>query len=81
MFFTRLEPALLLVAFAELEVEVAVVPVTLPPAGVALEADVEVVFPPLVLPPTVVEATTPMVGAFKIFPTDAHIPAFPSNSE
>jgi hypothetical protein len=79
--FTRLEPSLLLVAFAELVVEVAVVPVTLPLAGVALEAEVEVVFPLLVLPRIVFEATNPFVRAVKLFPTDAHIPASPSHSE
>jgi hypothetical protein len=87
MFLIRLEPALLLVAFAALEVDeltvatsvafcevaVALVSLPLPPTGVAF-AEVEVAFPPLplVLPPTVVEAATPLAGAAKTFPRRAH---------
>jgi len=80
IFISRLEPALLLVAFAELEVAVAVATLSLPPIGVALAVVTVTVAPFAVLvAPAVVDGATPLAGAFKILPTDAHIPALLSN--
>jgi len=93
IFISRLEPALLLVAFAVLDVAVvgavvlgavvlgvAVATLPLPPIGVAL-AEVTVDCAPfaVLVVPAVVDAATPLAGACKIFPTDAHIPALLSN--
>lgn len=73
----RQEAALLAVDFAALEVAVAVVPVPLPPTGLAF-ADVVAT---ATLPTVVVEATVPLAGAFRTLPTEMHIPAFATKPE
>jgi hypothetical protein len=79
IFISRWEPALLLVAFAALEVAVATL--SLPPMGVALaEVTVDFALFAVFVAAAVVDAGTPLAETCKIFPTDAHIPSLLNNS-